>query len=287
MGDMMNMLKFCASLLSASVLAGSAMAADLPSRKVAPAYVAPVPVFTWTGFYVGANVGWAGSRFNNDYYTPGSPVAPFWLPGDAVAISAGGYNAFRKDGVTFGAQVGYNYQMGMFVAGLEADFNWLGLKRSSAALVPTPFAGVALVGSSAAVDWMLTLRPRLGLALGQFLPYVTGGLALVQNSFSQGVYFDPVPSAATPDIVSRSSTDLGWTVGGGLEYAFSPNWSAKVEYLHVFLPNRTIASAAVSPYGAAAGLIPYTRTISRSIDTVRVGVNYRFGGAPAPVVAKY
>jgi outer membrane immunogenic protein len=282
----MKLVNRIALALAATAIAGSAFAADLPSRKAPPVMVAPAPIFTWTGFYVGANVGWAGVRASNDYYLPGSPAAPFFLVPDAIAISAGGYNSFRQDRVTFGGQIGYNYQMGMFVLGLEADMNYLGASRSAFAVVPTPLAGNVFYGTRAGADWMLTVRPRLGVAVGQFLPYVTGGLAIVKNRYEQSVYFPGV--AASPDVFADNSTEAGWTLGGGVEWAFAPNWSIKAEYLHVFQPKKTFTTFTTSPYAGDLRLIPYTRRISRSIDTVRVGVNYKFGwGAPAPVVARY
>jgi outer membrane immunogenic protein len=273
----MKQLRLIAAALAASFAAGPAFAADLPARKEAPVYVAPTSVFSWTGFYGGANIGWAGMSLKNDYYTPGGGF-PFWLPGDAAPISAGGGNSFSEGGVAFGGQAGYNYQMGMFVAGLEADFDWLSLSGHSTVVASGATPGVvALYNTNARVDWMMTVRPRLGLALGQFLPYITGGLALVHSSFGQTVLFPPGGAAAVSDGgLAYSSTDSTWTLGGGMEYALSPNWSIKAEYLHVFMPDKTLTSWGHSPYFGASSLIAYTRTLSQSIDTVRLGVNYRF-----------
>lgn len=178
------------------VAAGAASAADLPSRKgpvEAPIYV---PAFTWTGFYVGANAGYAWGNVN----------------ADGIA------NIGDIDGFVGGGQVGYNYQMGQFVLGLEADIQGADLS-----------SGNNLFGARVKTDYFGTVRARVGFAYDRFLPYITGGWAY---------------GNVKTDIVGFGSSDNshtgGWAVGGGLEYAFTNNLIGGVEYLYVDLGEKRI-----------------------------------------------
>ncbi|HMN71507.1 MAG TPA: outer membrane beta-barrel protein [Rhodoblastus sp.] len=290
-------LKFFAAAFAASVVAGSAFAADLPSRKVAPAYVAPVPVFTWTGLYVGLNVGYGfgGSSGSNGF----GVVLPPATAQHIGAISGGGGGL---KGILGGGQIGYNYQMGSLVAGIETDIQGAGLRANQQAggVMGAGNNGAAqfiAVAASSRIDWFGTLRGRLGVAMPSapnLMLYATGGLA-----------YGNVKQTATPVFVnvtggsllggqsSVSSTKLGWTIGGGFEYAPAsmPNWSLKLEYLYTDLGNSTLnltnAGAAVGGYFACCTLSSGAQTISNRFHTVRAGLNYRFGGVAGPVVAKY
>lgn len=232
----------------------SASAADLPAK--APAYGAPaVPAFTWTGFYVGlyAGYGW-GTTTATDAGDSQTPPIPWYVLGGQFSAS--------PDGFIGGGQAGYNYQFGNFVAGVEIDVGYLGLEGSGVFLIP-PFD--TFVRTSA--TWDATFRGRFGFAAGPSLFYVTGG-AIVANFRSDVKSFGPF-------ITDRTDTQWGWTIGGGWEYAFTPNWSFKVEYLYydvgsedVFLNNGTRSRF----------------TIENTGNLARIGVNYRFGG---PVVARY
>lgn len=210
--------------------AGAASAADLPSRKgpvVAPVYV---PVFTWTGFYVGANAGYA------------------WGQVDSTGL---GVLSFKDpDGFTGGGQVGYNYQMGNVVLGLEADFQGADLKAS----VFDPINGIT---ASNEMNWWGTVRARAGYSFDRFLPYVTGGFAYgnVKNKISTAF-----------GAFSDDNTQYGWTVGGGLEYAFTNNLSAKIEYLYVDLDKESVSV----PGGV------FNANVETKFSVVRAGLNYRF-----------
>jgi outer membrane immunogenic protein len=211
-------------VLLAALMAGvasSAMAADLPNRKAPPApqvYAAP-PVFSWTGFYVGVNGGWGGSSSGGAF---GSPT-----------------------GGLVGGTVGYNYQIGQFVAGLEGDWDWADLNKSGI------LGGTSLSGYSYSnkIDSMVTARARVGIAMDRALLYVTGGYAGVEDRVS-------VPTAL-------SSTDWrsGGAFGAGIEYAFTNNISAKAEYI-----NAPFASKSYAP-GYKSNL---------DLSLVRAGLNYKF-----------
>ena len=184
--------------------AGAASAADLPSRKgpvVAPVYA---PVFTWTGFYVGANAGYGWGHVNTN-----------------------GFNTVGDlDGFVGGGQVGYNYQIGQFVIGAEADFQGADLSSGS---------NLGLVNVK--TEWYGTVRARAGVAFDRFLVYATGGWAYgnVKTSF---------PGLVGPFALSSDRTHTGgWTVGGGVEYAFTNNLIGGVEYLYVDLGEKNILGA--------------------------------------------
>src|SRR5215211_1928236 len=169
--------------------AGAASAADLPVRAAPPApIIAAVPVFTWTGFYVGVNAGYG------------------WNTNDDFIFNDVRYDLGDDGGFVGGAQAGYNYQIGSFVVGLEGDIQY------------ADFGGDDVVLSDGSVadfnnsDWFGTVRARAGVAFDRALIYATGGFAFADDA-------------------------TGWTVGGGLEYAFTNNLSAKIEGLYVNLDN--------------------------------------------------
>ncbi len=198
-----------ASTAAFAALASSALAADLPTSKPAPAFVAPAAVPTWTGFYVGATAGWAWGQTNFFDFEKTNP--------------------FNIKGFSGGGEVGYNYQFGSnFVAGLEADFQSgpsgrfgpgnLGAQNGSSW---TCASGPCVTD----VDWFGTARGRLGYAVGNALIYGTGGLAYGQvNSH--------IENSSTFTV---SNTNTGWTAGAGVEYRFTPAISVKAEYLYVNL----------------------------------------------------
>lgn len=213
--------------LAGTLVAGAAHAADLPSRKDAPVYVPP-PVFSWTGFYAGLNVGGG------------------WTDNSA----RGG----QASGVIGGGQIGYNYQLSpLFVVGVETDFQGTSLSTRNN----------GWFNAGASLPWFGTVRGRAGLALldSHLLVYGTGGFAYgeVNNAWA-GV----------------SNVRTGWTAGGGVEWAFLPNWSAKVEYLYTDLDSNDWNG--------------WNNWANRhtKFHTVRVGLNYHFNlFSPGPVVARY
>lgn len=224
-------LKSLAAALLVGVSSTAAMAADLPSRhRAAPApIIAQAPIFTWTGLYVGLQAGYAWDRVGvNNVFA-------------AVPVNV------SRNGFVGGAHVGYLYQTGPAVFGLEADVEGTTIKNSGL---------------------RASLRGRLGLAMDRTLFYVTGGGALANQNYT-------VWSPFTGFNTNASATKLGWTLGGGLEYAFAPNWSARVEYRYSDFGKVDVANF-VAP-----------AQISRRENAVRMGVSYHFGGYAAPVVAKY
>ena len=262
--------KSVAALAMAGALAftSSAMADGYGrgSIKDAP-YIAP---FSWTGFYVGANVGYNFGDSDPVSVTPAnSATANYWNP-SINARSQPNSIGVDRDGFIGGVHAGYNVQSGTLVYGIEADFSWLG--GDSGTTVLTPAQGLFLANNSTAtheLDWLGTVRGRLGLLLQpQLLAYVTGGLAYgnVNTGFSARFPADAFAG-------STSKTEIGWTVGGGLEWALNRNWLIRGEYLYYDLGSTdftTVGSLNASGRGTFIGSADTTGHIARA------GISYKF-----------
>jgi len=226
----MKRLVFAVAL---SFVAGQALAADLPMPGPAPAYIPPVArAYSWTGFYLGIN---GGGAFGSSKWS------------DPVLGSTGNFGAA---GALVGGTVGANYQMGQFVIGIEGDGDWSSLSGST-------HVTCGFTPCETRSDWLATVRGRAGYAVDRVLFYGTGGAAFanVQAGLSGGPF--------------TNSTQTGWTAGAGIEYAFAPNWTAKVEYLFADLPN--LSCGAVNCGGTAT-------SVSLNENIIRGGVNFKFGG---------
>jgi outer membrane immunogenic protein len=261
----------------ATFMASGANAADMPLK--APLYKAPPPpaIYSWTGFYLGGNVGGTTERVTNDYTAPG-PGFPGFIAGDQVAISVGSSNAFSQSTVTFGAQAGYNYQFNhVGLIGVELDINRLGFSNSVNVTFPTPFAGPVNSMTSQSMDWLFTARARLGLIFAdRWLAYGTAGLAVVNVGFSETNIYSPAFNAAGVDSINLGTTQTGFTAGGGLEYAIADHWSIKGEYLHVWLPDLSGVSMTPSPFFGGPPAVLYSHNVSSSIDIARFGFNFHW-----------
>jgi outer membrane immunogenic protein len=226
-----------------------ASAADLARRAPpAPAYVPPpVPVFTWTGFYVGGNLGAAWTQVN-------------------VTDSLGNSWSNAQQGVfTAGGQVGANYQFNWAVVGIEADFDWLANNHNSSNAVSTP---VGALQFSANDRWMTTLAARFGVAANNWLFYAKagGGWVGIGNPTLTNVTNGGSIS------VSNSNSTTGWLAGAGVEWAFAHNWTAKLEYDFLGLNDSNFTVTAGPP--AINGDVIHTHDVH--IQTLTVGLNYLF-----------
>jgi len=220
-------------LASAAVIAfgiASASAADIQRRQVmpakAPVYVAPI--YNWTGFYVGINGGggWGKSDWNNAF-------------GNADAKLSGGLA---------GGTIGYNYQLGQAVLGVEGDVDWSNIQGST--------SNGLCAGTTCRTrnSWLSTARGRIGYAADRWMPYVTGGAA-----------FGDIKADAA-GFGTETKTRTGWTVGGGLEAAISGPWTAKIEYLYVDLGKGSCGT----------GVCGVPTDVDFKAHVVRAGLNYRF-----------
>ncbi|MGA3301726.1 MAG: outer membrane protein [Methylovirgula sp.] len=246
------MKKLFASAAFIVAFGGAALAADLPYQKGEPVYVPPPPVFTWTGVYVGADLGYQwGTATTGIYSAPGAFL--------------GNLPNYGAHGVIGGAHAGYNYQIDQFVLGVEGDIN--GASYSGSQNVAF---GVANVSTGENIEG--SVRGRLGYAFDRALFYATGGAEIgsLQNSYS---------------LVGTDSlhhTRVGWTVGGGIEYAIDTAWSVRAEYRY-------------TDYGRYNDLLTNSTggllqaRVHETENTVRVGFSYKFDlmSPLEPLVDKY
>ena len=240
---MMNRwLKGVAVAALTAVGAVAAQAADLPTRKEAPAPIFVPPPFTWTGFYVGVNAGgiWPSGGRNASLFDPG------FAGSDGGFINAGfpGGLGSQSAGFIGGGQAGYNWQTGAFVLGVETDFDGSTISKSFNN-IGTPFAGAAVpafllgdflsVNGKNSLSWLGTTRARVGFVAtpdNRLMIYATGGVAYGGGNSHFSVF-----DASTGSFLSGnpSSSRVGWTIGGGVEYAITNNITIKGEYLYADL----------------------------------------------------
>lgn len=215
------------------LLTSTAQAADLGWNSGSSAIYSPTPASGWSGFYAGVNAGYA------------------WGTLTRQPAGGGAQTQNNTSGGQFGAQAGYNMDMGGFVLGGEADLQWANVGHTE---------DLPGVGSfKAGIDFYGTLRGRAGMSFGQVMPFVTAGFAAGRGSASL-----TNPGGVT---TSQSATHMGWTVGAGLEARATENISIKAEYLYVDLGTQTY-----NGLPAGVGNIDATRRFS----VVRAGLNYKF-----------
>jgi outer membrane immunogenic protein len=215
--------------LTAAGMASSAFAADLPH----PAYKAPLyvaPIFSWSGLYVGINGGYG------------------W--GHTSVTDPVGSTDISMKGALAGLTVGYNIQTGVWVWGVEGDIDYSWIRGTNTTdCVP---------GCESRLTWLGTARGRVGYSFGNFLPYLTGGLAIGSVKLT--------PDTTTD--VSETKTHFGWTVGGGIEYSMFGTWSVKAEYLYADLGKTDCDATVCGGAGVSYKVAP--------LNIARLGVNYRF-----------
>src|SRR5580692_226757 len=276
--------------LAVSVLAISAVSASAADMAPAPLYTkAPpievAPACVWCGFYVGGNVGYAGSEPTSVNSSAAvTSVSSEFVPLAAMAAAAGlttGIPVGSQKGIIGGGQFGYNFQSGRFVAGFEADIQGLS-GRATGTAVTAFSAGSTTLTATNSVNWLGTVRARIGLAATpNLLIYGTGGLAYGGVNSSTGINqsFSPLGILNGTSLASGnfSETRVGWTVGAGGEWMFTSNWSAKLEYLHYDLGSANYGT----PVNISSPLLGATSTLGQSSSTnfrgdiVRVGLNYK------------
>jgi outer membrane immunogenic protein len=263
-----------------------AIAADLGPQ---PQYAPPVPYFTWTGFYIGGNIGGA------------------W-PGGNITDSLTGTNLTTTNEGVFigGGQIGYNYQINQnVVLGVEWLMDGVASNNNSN-IVVIPTIGDSFQASVKS-DWFTTLTGRIGLtgpAWENGLVYIKGGAAWLQNQAT-------VTDLSNGLTVGTTKIDTGWVAGAGVEYAFAPNWTIRVEYDYMGFGNSTVGTMTVDPWGNGYSkqkpmppvvpptppLVPPPPTFvsetfnagNQSTQIVTLGINYKFGAPPPPpaIVTKY
>ncbi|MBI3699465.1 MAG: porin family protein [Afipia sp.] len=268
------MKKLLLASVAFTVATSAAMAADYPVRHKryvkAPVYKAPPmpyipPVYDWTGLYIGGHVGWGHMR---DAMTT-QAAGGFFAPGTV--------NVMSSDQLIAGLQGGYNFMVAPHILlGFEGEFTWLTKGYSANFATNAPPTVLTNTGNS---DWVATAAGRLGYANDNMLIYAKGGGAWLDAKY--GAY--QTPAAGVP--FSSSNVRTGYVVGGGLEYGFSQNWSAKAEYAYLDFGTNT--------YNVGFGGATTATGYKTDMQQVKLGLNYRFngfGGAPLlaePISTKY
>jgi outer membrane immunogenic protein len=259
------------SAVSIAALTTSALAADLPSGKEAPVYSAPAPAFSWTGFYIGGDI---GGSFASSRVDPILGVNHYSWIGQSL----------NSSGFMGGGYLGYNFQLNQSVVlGLEGDFQGTANSKSMTwkdSKNDVFFRGKGGTYSAGAnMGWLGAINGRLGVANDRALFYAIGGVAWADASSSLDWTRNSHWASS-----SASKTLSGFDVGAGVEYAFTPNWVGRVEYRYYGFSSSYDLNPSTSDWNNNE-LAP-GRIMPTSVNTVRVGLGYLFS-SPAPVVAKY
>ncbi|MGY3238163.1 outer membrane immunogenic protein [Bradyrhizobium sp. USDA 4472] len=265
------------------------LAADLPAAAVIKAPTPVAPLFSWTGGYIGGSLGsgWGNSQTDlgvgNTFI--GAPVnqSVNQLIGGTVDLNVP-MPQVQMNGFLGGVQAGYNLQSGVIVYGLEGDFLWSGIKGRTGCFV--------LLNCTHEAKWIADITGRIGVTVGdRGLVYIKGGAAWADSSIGINQSFAVTSNlgtgfAANGAVDGRASKNIfGGTLGAGIEYAFLPGWSAKVEYDYFDFGRQDVAlpvSAAgrvQTGDGAPGAIAVGVRTpisFKQQIHTIRVGVNYHF-----------
>jgi len=245
-----------AAVLLSLITGDLAEAADL---RAPPAYKAPVvaPGYSWSGCYLGGHIGggWARKQITGG-------VNPFFNP----FFSPTGVDL---DGFLGGGQAGCDYQFATnWVIGVEGTVSWSNLRGDA----PDVLSGVDAVTYHVKTDWIATATGRMGYAWDRWLVYAKGGAAWAHDKYNAtgqdtGTLFD----------FGATETRVGWTVGAGAEWAFWNNWSTKVEYNYLDFGGRSLQFVNTASLAFA---IPAPANVDQKIHTIKLGLNYRFGGNP-------
>src|SRR6266581_2619782 len=260
-------------VLAAALVAlgsASALAADLPPRGMYAKAPAMAAATNWSGLYIGGNVGYGWGNNSTDFS---------FLPTPEEFEVNNARLRTRSSGVIGGAQLGYNWQIGPLVTGLEADIQGFGIKGSARGTPIFADRGIpdpnGVLSSEQKLSWFGTVRGRLGVTVTpDLLLYGTGGLAYGRADASAN-WFQSSGGVQNQAPASVSKTKIGWTAGAGAEWMFARSWSAKLEYLYVDLGSasaigiESVNQVLVPPF--AAGYTWHTRE-----NIARIGVNYHF-----------
>jgi outer membrane immunogenic protein len=301
----MRKFSLVSSAIAALLLAAPASAADLPvkARPLPP----PPPVFSWTGFYIGAHAGGAwgttestlnsitvdirclepnGAEVQQVCEVPSPPISSVnglngnllgthTLSGLSIPISQTQTNGFLA-----GVQAGYNWQVAPWlVLGVEAQFSWTDLEGTSPCVV--------ILACSTKHDWITTVAGRVGWTLDRLMLYLKGGVAWTKVDYSASLNLGSLFDGRANFTTSVSDTRVGAMFGAGVEYAFLGNWSAKLEYNYIRFRDQDYTFPLAFTFEPVHVNLSFDTTIKEHIHLVKAGLNYRFDWGKYPVVARY
>lgn len=248
---------FTRLLLGAACAACMSSAANAADAVVEEAVILE-PGFTWTGLYIGANVGYSWADLNHQLEAD-SILGPFSDDFDA-----------EDDGIIGGAQIGYNWQVDNFVFGVEADVQAADIEGSATNTYLFPFVAIVDVTARTKLDWFGTARVRAGFVPAErLMVYATGGFAFGETTSTASYVGDSI-GGPFGDQATEKTTRTGWAAGAGAEYAFADHWSLKAEYLYTDLGDEDFLNLA-EPLLFEADLSSEVK-----FHTVRLGLNYKF-----------
>ena len=242
------------AILGAVAFIGTAQAADMPI-KAAPYAPAP-PVWSWTGFYIGAHggAGWGTESATLDVGSLGIGGVTGTFPIGQTSTS----------GFLGGGQIGYNWQWNSIVLGIEGDFSGADISGSSA-------CAIGLLNCKATTNWVGDITGRLGFAHDRMLVYLKGGWAWANTDYDANLALAGLSISG-----SASDTHSGGLLGAGIEYAFLPHWTAKIEYNYIDLGSDTFAFPVTASAGGAAITVTPNISVEEKINIMKFGVNYKF-----------
>jgi outer membrane immunogenic protein len=252
--EMKKLLLGTVGLIALGIVPASA--ADLAARPYTKAPPMVVQVYDWTGFYIGGNGGWGNSHNSLNLLNFDGSVFGSEGSNDATGGLAGG-------------QIGYRWQAGTWVFGVEGQGDWADLRGSNISQI---FGDT----NRSKLDAFGLFTGQIGYAWNNVLGYVKGGAAVVDNRYD-------ILNGFNGSLLGSASSQTNWgaTVGAGIEVGFAPNWSVGFEYDHIFLQDRTVN------FAFSDGSFLQNDRIRQDVDLATVRINYRFGGFGSPVIAKY
>lgn len=250
-------------IVLATALAGPVLAADMTMPLKAPSYA---PAFSWTGTYVGANVGGIWGKFD---------VNPTTTNNLTGAVGAPGAMSINNSSLIGGFQAGYNWQIGQWVLGLEQDYQFTGLKQTATFAAP---AGLFLAGDSLAVktDYLAATRAKLGMTWDRALIYAAGGLETGEFDVTSTYVARGAGGSPVLGFTDSNKLHFGFNVGAGIDYAVTNNVFIGVEYRYLDLGKETYNLGAITPAGGAAQTVSSSVGLTASEVTARL--NFKLGG---------
>jgi outer membrane immunogenic protein len=256
-----------ALVLAAAAISHRAFAADLPVKAALKAPI--IASDPWSGFYIGGTAGYGFGNATTDL-TPNAAA----LLGPGIGFPPFGPlpSGPRMTGFVGGGEIGYNWRFGNMLSGLEADLSYSSLRASNSATGIPFIGGTFNTTIDAKLLWFGTVRGRLGfLATNDLLVYGTGGLAYGEAKTMVTGTNLAVPCPFNNCFSGSTGTTTGWTAGGGVEYAFMPKWTAKIEYLYLDFGNHSFVMNDAINVGASV-----TASTHQTVNVVRGGLNYHF-----------